>query len=262
MNLTLLVAAGILLPFFGTTLGASAVFFTGSTAKPQLQKLFLGLTSGVMIAASIWSLLLPSIDIARQRGIIPWMPAAVGFLVGIGFLLVLDLIIPHLHPNAVEPEGPSSGLSKSTMLMLAVTLHNFPEGMAVGVAFVGTLSGDPLLPISVAMVLSLGIAIQNIPEGAIISTPLATQGYSKKRAFGYGVLSGVVEPIGALLTILLTGFFVPILPYVLSFAAGAMIYVVVEELIPDIAVGDHSNLGTIGTGVGFALMMILDVALG
>lgn len=262
MNLTMITAAGILLPFLGTTLGAAGVFFVRTAVSPRVQKLFLGFTSGVMIAASVWSLLIPSMEIATEQGIVPWIPATIGFLSGIGFLLILDLIIPHLHVNSALPEGPKVGFSKSTMLILAVTLHNFPEGMAVGVAFAGLLSGDGLISIAAAFVLAIGITIQNIPEGAIISMPLLAQGYRKPKAFALGALSGIVEPIGAIFTLLLTSLIVPILPYVLAFAAGAMIYVVIEELIPDIHVGDHSNFGTIGTATGFAIMMILDVALG
>jgi ZIP family zinc transporter len=262
MNETVIVIIGILLPLLGTCLGAGLVFFLREGMKPGLQKLFLGFAAGVMTAASVWSLLIPAIDMAGERGTVAWLPALVGFLLGIGFLLVLDIVIPHLHLNTDEPEGPDRGYSKSTMLMLAVTLHNIPEGMAVGVVFAGILSGAPEFSVSAALVLSLGIAIQNMPEGAVISMPLRGQGYSRGKAFGAGALSGVVEPLGALVTILLTSLVVPALPYILAFAAGAMIYVVVEELIPESQEGKHSNIGTIGVALGFALMMVLDVALG
>ncbi|MGN0478359.1 MAG: ZIP family metal transporter, partial [Hominenteromicrobium sp.] len=218
--------------------------------------------SGVMIAASVWSLLIPSIEMAEQQGGNAWVPAAVGFLAGIGFLLLLDTFVPHLHINADEPEGKRAGLGRSAMLMLAVTLHNFPEGMAVGVVFAGAVSGNEMVSTAGAFALAIGIAIQNFPEGAIISTPLVSRGMSRRRAFSYGALSGIVEPIGAILTVMLTSFITPLLPYVLSFAAGAMIYVVIEELIPESQSGKHSNIGTIGAALGFVLMMILDVALG
>lgn len=262
MNDTMFVSIGILLPLFGTCLGAATVFLLKDGMRPGLQKLLLGFAAGVMTAASVWSLLIPAIDMTAKRGGIVWLPALVGFLLGIGFLLVLDMVIPHLHLNSDEPEGPNRGYTKSTMLILAVTLHNIPEGMAVGVVFAGILSGTPEFSVSAALVLSLGIAIQNIPEGAVISMPLRGQGYSRRKAFGAGALSGVVEPLGALLTILLTSLVAPVLPYMLSFAAGAMIYVVVEELIPESQEGKHSNIGTIGMALGFALMMVLDVALG
>lgn len=253
---------GLLIPFIGTTLGAGMVFFLRREMSDLLQKALLGFASGVMIAASIWSLLMPAIDMAEESGGIPWIPAAVGFLLGITFLLILDSIIPHLHLDKEEPEGVKTSLKKSTMLVLAVTLHNIPEGMAVGVVFTGLLTENILISAAGAFALSIGIAIQNFPEGAIISMPLKSQGISKTRAFLYGSLSGIVEPIAALITIALTGFIVPILPYLLAFAAGAMIYVVVEELIPESQAGAHSNIGTIGVGIGFVLMMILDVALG
>lgn len=253
---------GILIPFVGTTLGAGMVFFLRREMSDLLQKALLGFASGVMIAASIWSLLMPAIDMAEEAGGIPWIPASVGFLLGIAFLLVLDSIIPHLHLDKEKPEGVKSSLKKSTMLVLAVTLHNIPEGMAVGVVFAGLLTENVLISAAGAFALSIGIAIQNFPEGAIISMPLKSEGISKTRAFLYGSLSGIVEPVAALITIALTGFIVPILPYLLAFAAGAMIYVVVEELIPESQAGEHSNIGTIGVGIGFVLMMILDVALG
>lgn len=253
---------GLLIPFVGTTLGAGMVFFLRREMSDLLQKALLGFASGVMIAASIWSLLMPAIDMAEESGGIPWIPAAVGFLLGIAFLLILDSIIPHLHLDKKEPEGVKTSLKKSTMLVLAVTLHNIPEGMAVGVVFAGFLTENVLISAAGAFALSIGIAIQNFPEGAIISMPLKSEGISKTRAFLYGSLSGIVEPIAALITIALTGFIVPVLPYLLAFAAGAMIYVVVEELIPESQAGVHSNIGTIGVGIGFVLMMILDVALG
>ena len=235
MNDTLKTAIGILIPFLGTALGACFVFFLKREASPWVQKLLLGFASGVMIAASVWSLIIPAI---------------------------LDSVIPHLHLGSDCPEGRSCSLGKSTMLVLAVTLHNLPEGMAVGVVFAGALSGETAVSAAAAFTLAAGIALQNVPEGAVISMPLVGQGVSRGRAFGMGVLSGVVEPIGALLTILLTGLVTPALPYILSFAAGAMIYVVVEELIPEAQAGEHSNVGTIGAALGFVIMMILDVALG
>ena len=253
---------GILIPLLGTTIGAGFVFFLRNEIKPSVQKAMLGFASGVMIAASVWSLLIPAIDMAEKQGAIPWAPAAVGFLLGIGFLLILDSIVPHLHINSDTPEGRKTSLGKSTMLVLAVTLHNFPEGMAVGVVFAGAMSGNAGVSIASALALSLGIALQNIPEGAVISMPLVAQGMSKRRSFTLGVLSGVVEPIGAVITIVITALIVPVLPYVLSFAAGAMIYVVVEELIPETQFGEHSNIGTVSTAIGFVIMMVLDVALG
>ena len=253
---------GIFIPFAGTTLGAAMVFFMRKGMNEALQKLLLGFASGVMIAASVWSLLLPSIEMAEQKGGIAWIPAAGGFLLGMGFLLLLDTLTPHLHFTEEKPEGVPAHLKKTTMLVLAVTLHNIPEGMAVGVTFAGVLSQKNVMTMAGAFALAVGIAIQNFPEGAIISMPLKSQGLSKGRAFAYGALSGIVEPIAAFGTILLTGLVVPLLPYLLSFAAGAMIYVVVEELIPEAQIGKHSNISTIGVAFGFALMMILDVALG
>ena len=253
---------GLMIPFIGTTLGSAMVFLMKNKINNRIEKLLLGFASGVMIAASIWSLIIPSIDMATKQNIIAWLPAAIGFLLGMLFLLLLDSIIPHLHLNSKKPEGMDSKLKKITMMILAVTLHNIPEGMAVGVTFAGALIGDTGITMAGAMALSIGIAIQNFPEGAIISMPLKTEGKSRTKAFVYGMLSGIVEPIGAILTILLTKLVVPILPYLLSFAAGAMIYVVVEELIPESQNGDHSNIGTIGVAIGFTIMMILDVALG
>lgn len=256
------IAIGLLIPFLGTTLGSAMVFLMENKMNTKVQKLLLGFASGVMIAASIWSLITPSIEMAEEQGIVSWIPAAIGFLFGIIFLLVLDSIIPHLHLNSKKPEGIKAKLKNTTMMVLAVTLHNIPEGMAVGVVFAGVLAQNTTITLAGAFALSIGIAIQNFPEGAIISMPLKNEGMSKPKAFLYGTLSGIVEPIGAIITILLTGLVTPILPYLLSFAAGAMIYVVVEELIPESQVGKHSNIGTIGVAIGFVIMMILDVALG
>lgn len=255
-------AIGLLLPFLGTTLGSAMVFFMRQEMNKLLEKLLLGFASGVMIAASVFSLLIPSIDMALEQNKIAYIPAAVGFMGGMLFLLILDSLIPHIHLDSEKPEGVPAKIKKSTMLVLAVTLHNIPEGMAVGVTFAGALIGNTGITMAGAIALALGIAIQNFPEGAIISMPLCSRGVSKKQSFLYGTLSGIVEPIGAVLTILLAQILVPILPYFLSFAAGAMIYVVVEELIPESQNGEHSNIGTIGVAVGFVLMMVLDVALG
>ena len=253
---------GLIIPFIGTTLGSAMVFLMKSKINNKLEKILLGFASGVMVAASVWSLLIPSIDMAMEQKLVAWLPATIGFIFGILFLLILDNIIPHLHIKSSEPEGLKSKLGKSTMMVLAVTLHNIPEGMAVGVALAGALGGNGTITMAGAIALAIGIAIQNFPEGAIISMPLKEEGNSKLKSFLYGTLSGIVEPIGGFITILLTSLVVPILPYLLSFAAGAMIYVVVEELIPESQVGKHSNLGTIGFSLGFVLMMILDVALG
>lgn len=253
---------GLIIPFIGTTLGAGMVFLMKNKINNKLEKILLGFAAGVMVAASVWSLLIPSIDMANEQKIIAWLPATIGFALGILLLLFLDNIIPHLHIKTNEQEGLKTKLSKTMMMVLAVTLHNIPEGMAVGVVLAGAMSGNSLISMAGAITLSIGIAIQNFPEGAIISMPLKEAGNSKSKSFLYGLLSGIVEPIGGLLTILLTSLVVPILPYLLSFAAGAMIYVVVEELIPESQVGKHSNLGTLGFSVGFIIMMILDVALG
>lgn len=253
---------GILIPFAGTTLGAACVFFLKNEIRPLVQKMLLGFASGVMVAASVWSLLIPAMDMSENMGNFAFVPAAVGFLVGILFLLLMDKLVPHLHLGCDEPEGKKCTLKKNTMLVLAVTLHNIPEGMAVGVVFAGMLAENTNITMAGAFALSIGIAIQNFPEGAIISLPLKSEGNTRKRAFTMGMLSGVVEPIGALVTILLASYITPILPYLLAFAAGAMIYVVVEELIPEASEGEHSNIGTIGFAAGFVLMMILDVALG
>ncbi len=253
---------GLLIPFFGTALGSAMCFFMKNEINKKVEKLLLGFASGVMISASVWSLLIPSIDMAKDQGIVEWIPGAVGFLLGIVFLLILDSIIPHLHLHTDKPEGLKAKIEKTTMMVLAVTLHNIPEGMAVGVVFAGALAGNTGISMAGAIALAIGIAIQNFPEGAIISMPLKGEGMSKTKAFLYGTLSGIVEPIGAILTIALTNLVIPILPYFLSFAAGAMIYVVVEELIPESQNGEHSNIGTIGVAIGFVIMMILDVALG
>ena len=253
---------GAFIPMLGTTLGAAMVFFMKGRMPDKLQKALLGFASGVMIAASVWSLIIPAIDMAEAAGGVAWLPAVVGFLAGVGFLLLLDSVIPHMHMDSECPEGVNCGLGKSKMLVLAVALHNLPEGMAVGVVLSGMLSGSGVISVASAFALSIGIAIQNLPEGAIISMPLVGTGLSRKRAFGYGFMSGVVEPVGTIITLLLTSFIQPVLPYILSFAAGAMIYVVIEELIPESQAGAHSNIGTIGAALGFALMMILDIALG
>lgn len=256
------VLLGILVPFLGTALGAASVFLMKKEMNVLVQKLLLGFASGVMIAASVWSLLIPAIEMSGEQGGISWLPAAAGFLCGMGFLLALDQFIPHLHLDSDKPEGKKSALGKSTMLVLAVTLHNIPEGMAVGVVFAGFAAGNTGISLAGAFALAAGIALQNIPEGAVISMPLLGEGLSRRKAFRYGMLSGIVEPVGAAITILLTSLIVPVLPWILAFAAGAMLYVVVEELIPEAQGGEHSNIGTIGVAIGFVLMMILDVALG
>lgn len=256
------IVIGLLIPFLGTTLGAACVFFLKDELNPLVQKGLLGFASGVMVAASVWSLLIPAIDMSGDMGKFAFVPAAVGFALGMAFLFAMDRIIPHLHLNEEKPEGLPSQLKKTTMLVLAVTLHNIPEGMAVGVVFAGLLSGNEKITVASAVALSVGIAIQNFPEGAIISLPLKSEGGSRAKSFFYGMASGVVEPIAATLTILLTGIVTPLLPYLLAFAAGAMLYVVVEELLPEASAGEHSDVGTIGFAAGFLLMMILDVALG
>lgn len=253
---------GILIPFLGTTFGSALVFFMKRTFGDAVSRALTGFASGVMVAASVWSLLIPSIEQAESLGKLSFVPAAVGFWIGVLFLLALDHVIPHLHMNSEKSEGPKSRLEKTTMMVLAVTLHNIPEGMAVGVVYAGYLSANTNISAMGALALSIGIAIQNFPEGAIISMPLRAQGKSKLYSFFGGVLSGVVEPIGAFFTILAAGLVIPALPYLLSFAAGAMLYVVVEELIPEMSGGEHSNIGTIFFAVGFSVMMILDVALG
>ena len=256
------IAIGILIPLIGTTLGAGCVFFLKNTIKPLLQKGLLGFASGIMVAAAIWSLLIPALTMSESMRKLSFIPAVVGFELGILFLLIMDQIIPHLHIDSDKPEGIKSSLKNNTMLVLAVTLHNIPEGMAVGVTFAGLAIGRNGITAAGAIALSIGIAIQNFPEGAIISLPLKSGGTSRKKAFLLGMVSGVVEPIAALITVLMTSLVVPILPYLLSFAAGAMIYVVVEELIPEASAGEHSNIGTIGFAIGFMIMMALDVALG
>jgi len=259
MNLVI----GLTIPFIGTLLGAAMVFLLKQDIPPRLQKLLLGFASGVMIAASVWSLLIPSLEMADDQHIrLSWLPASAGFLGGIMFLLLLDSVIPHLHINSDEPEGVKAKLKKTTMLVFAVTLHNIPEGMAVGVVLAGMMEGASNISVASAMALSLGIAIQNFPEGAIVSMPLKSAGKSSGKAFVSGALSGIVEPIAGIITIMLIRFTLPVLPYLLAFAAGAMIYVVVEELIPEAQSGKHSNIATIGVAIGFVLMMILDVALG
>lgn len=255
------VVYGILIPFLGTSLGAACVFFMKKNLGLSVQRALTGFAAGVMVAASVWSLLIPAIDQSASMGRLSFLPAAIGFWIGILFLLLLDHIIPHMHQPNMEPEGPKTHLKKTTMLVLAVTLHNIPEGMAVGVIYAGYVAGNAGISAMGAFALSLGIAIQNFPEGAIISMPLRSQGMSKQKAFWMGVLSGIVEPIGAILTVLAADLIVPALPYFLSFAAGAMIYVVVEELIPEMSEGKHSDIGTIFFAVGFSIMMILDVAL-
>ena len=253
---------GLLIPFMGTSLGAACVFFMKKELRDPVRRALTGFAAGVMVAASIWSLLIPAIEQSADMGKWSFVPAVFGFWTGILFLLALDHIIPHLHLNSAKSEGPQSRLQKTTMLVLAVTLHNIPEGMAIGVVYAGYLAGNLQISAMGALALSIGIAIQNFPEGAIISMPLKAEGLSNPCSFLYGTLSGAVEPVGAILTILLAGILVPVLPYALSFAAGAMIYVVVEELIPEMSAGRHSNVGTILFAVGFTLMMVLDVALG
>ena len=257
-------ALGLLIPFVGTTLGSAMVFLMRREMNKKLEKLLLGFAAGVMIAASVWSLLIPAIDMAGEQGRTAWIPAAVGFLGGMAFLLVLDSLIPHLHLESAQPEGIEAPLKKTTMLVLAVTLHNIPEGMSVGVTFAGALFGHAGITMAGAFALAVGIAIQNFPEGAIISMPLRSEGMPRFRAFTYGSAWASSEPtdVGAAVTILLASRIVPALPYLLAFAAGAMIYVVVEELIPESQTGEHSNVGTIGVALGFVIMMILDVALG
>lgn len=255
------IAQGLLLPFLGTALGSACVFFMRRELSTELTKILSGFAAGVMVAASVWSLLIPAMEQSSQMGRMAFVPAVVGFMLGMLFLILLDHVTPHMHLDQTV-EGPKSKLKNTTMMVLAVTLHNIPEGMAVGVVYAGWVGGNANITAAGAFVLALGIAIQNFPEGAIISMPLHAQGASKKRAWIYGVLSGIVEPIAGLITILLSGLIVPVLPYLLSFAAGAMIYVVVEELVPDMAEGGHSNVGTLAFMIGFSLMMALDVALG
>lgn len=253
---------GVLIPFLGTSLGAASVFFMKRQLSDRVQRILTGFAAGVMVAASVWSLLIPAIEQAAWMGKLAFIPAFIGFWLGILFLLTLDHLIPHLHARSNQVEGKKSKLQRTTMMVLAVTLHNIPEGMAVGVVYAGLISGNAQISTTGALALSLGIAIQNFPEGAIISMPLHAEGMKRSKAFCGGVLSGIVEPIGAILTILGAQLIVPALPYLLSFAAGAMLYVVVEELIPEMSQGKHSNMGTISFATGFSIMMMLDVALG
>ena len=254
---------GLLIPFIGTTAGAACVFLLKDELKPRIQKFLLGFASGVMVAASVWSLLIPAMNMAEPMGKLAFIPAAAGVLLGMAFLLILDKTIPHLHLGSDTPEGPEKKLDRATMMLFAVTLHNIPEGMAVGVVFAGVVSGSSEMTVAGAIALAIGIAIQNFPEGAVISLPLKSETEMKSgKAFTYGMLSGIVEPVAAFITVLLADMITPILPYVLAFAAGSMLYVVVEELIPEANEGDHSNIGTIAFALGFVLMMVLDVALG
>lgn len=259
---SLAIAKGLLIPFIGTSLGAMCVFFMKSRINLKLQKALTGFAAGVMVAASVWSLLIPAMEQSENMGIFAFVPAVTGFWIGIVFLLLIDTLTPHLHINSNVPEGPKTRLKRTTMLVLAVAIHNIPEGMAVGVVYAGWKAGNTGITVMGALALSIGIAIQNFPEGAIVSMPLCAQGMSRKKACFWGIMSGAVEPLAAFITILLSGLLIPVLPYLLSLAAGAMFYVVVEELIPEIAEGDHSNLGTIMFAAGFTLMMALDVALG
>lgn len=256
-----LIAKGLLIPFLGTSLGAACVFVMKKEMNHKLQKALTGFASGVMVAASIWSLIIPALEQCEHMGKLAAMPAIAGFCLGMMFLLLLDVVTPHMHLNNTS-EGPKSNLQKTTMMVLAVVLHNIPEGMAVGVIYAGWISGKASISAAAALTLSIGIAIQNFPEGAIISMPLKSNGISKGKAFGYGIGSGIVEPVAGLITILLSSLVVPILPYLLGFAAGAMIYVVVEELIPEMSEGEHSNLATVLFMIGFSLMLFLDVTLG
>lgn len=260
--MTIEVLSAIFLPFLGTVVGSGFVFFLKGQMNRTLQRALTGFAAGVMVAASVWSLIIPAMEQSAHLGKLSFLPAFIGVWGGILFLLALDHLIPHLHLNSQCPEGARCNLGKSTMMVLAVALHNLPEGMAVGVVVAGWMTGNESISAAAALALSLGIALQNLPEGAIISMPLKSNGMKRGRAFGYGVASGVIEPIGAILTILLANLVVPILPYLLSFSAGAMLYVVVEELIPEMSEGEHSNVGTLFFAVGFTLMMVLDVALG
>lgn len=253
---------GLMIPFIGTTVGAACVLFMRRELKPTIQKALLGFAAGVMVAASVWSLLIPAMDMSEDMGRFAFVPAAVGFVIGIAFLLLLDRAIPHLHIGCDESEGPKCTLKKSTMLVLAVTIHNIPEGISSGAVFAGLLTHNTNVTLAGAFALSVGIAIQNLPEGFIVSLPIRSEGNGRGKAFLYGTMSGIVEPIAGGITVLLAAYITPILPYLLAFAAGAMIYVVVEELIPESAEGSHSNIGTIGFALGFVLMMVLDVALG
>ncbi|MDO4745954.1 MAG: ZIP family metal transporter [Bacillota bacterium] len=252
----------ILLPFMGTIIGSALVFFLKGQMNKGLQRALLGFASGVMVAASIWSLIMPAMEQSAHLGKLSFLPAFIGVWAGVLFLLVLDRLVPHLHMNSDCPEGMQCELKKPTMLFFAVALHNLPEGMAVGVVAAGWIAGEEAISVSAALALAIGIAIQNVPEGAIISMPMRSDGLSRRKAFGYGAVSGAVEPVGAVITILLAALMVPVLPYLLAFSAGAMLYVVVEELIPEMSEGEHSNIGTVFFTVGFSIMMVLDVALG
>ena len=256
------IAVGLIIPLLGTMLGSAFVFFMKDEMPDRVQKTMLGFASGVMVAASVWSLLIPAMEMEEAKGAWSVLPASVGFLLGVGFLLLIDELTPHLHLGNSQPEGPRSRLSRTAMLTLAVTIHNLPEGMAVGVVFAGAESGVSNISLASAVAVSLGIAIQNVPEGAIISMPMRAEGNSRWRSFWIGSLSGVVEPVGGLAVVLLASLLTPVLPYMLAFAAGAMFYVVVEELIPEASSGRHTNLSTIGFAVGFVLMMVLDVVMG
>ena len=259
--MTTALGIGLLIPLLGTMLGSAFVFFMKDGLSPRVQKTLLGFASGVMVAASVWSLLIPAMEMEADNGKWSVVPAAVGFLLGMGFLLLLDELTPHLHVGSDTPEGPRSRLSRTAMLALAVTIHNLPEGMAVGVVFAGAEQGAAGLSLASAVAVSLGIAIQNIPEGAIISMPMRAEGNSRWRSFLIGSLSGAVEPVGAIAVLLLASLLMPVMPYMRAFAAGAMFYVVVEELIPEASEGEHSNLSTIGFAIGFVLMMVLDVVM-
>lgn len=262
MPISLETLAGVLVPFVGTSLGSACVLFMKRDLRPGLHRALTGFAAGVMVAASIWSLLVPAMEQSEALKVPAFLPAVAGFWLGVLFLLLLDHVVPHLHQGSNQAEGPRTALARTTMLVLAVTIHNIPEGMAVGAVFAGYQTQNAVISLSGALALSLGIAIQNFPEGAIISMPLRSEGVSKGRALGYGVLSGVVEPVAALATILASGLILPLLPYLLSFAAGAMMYVVVEELIPEMSQGTHSNVGVLAFSAGFTVMLALDVALG
>lgn len=256
------VLAGIMIPFLGTLLGSACVYFMKGEMKESTQKMLAGFASGVMVAASVWSLLIPSLDQSQHMGTFAFVPASVGFLFGLLFLLALDHLIPHIHAGTDEIEGPHVSLKKTTLMVLAVTLHNIPEGMAVGIVYAGYINGNHTISFAAALALAIGIAIQNFPEGAIVSMPLCAQGHNRHKAFMQGTLSGLVEPVASFITIMASSLIMPFLPYLLSFAAGAMLYVVVEELIPEMSQGSHSNKGTVFFAIGFVIMMILDTVLG
>lgn len=253
---------GLLIPFLGTVIGSSFVFFIKDTVPPRVQKTLMGFASGVMVAASVWSLLIPGMEINAEAGTRAVVPVVLGFLTGMAFLLLIDNLTPHIHPGDSSPEGPRSRLSRTSMLVLAVTIHNLPEGMAVGTVLAGSMQGEAGITVAAAVAMSVGIALQNIPEGAIVSMPLRAAGGSRLKAFFMGSMSGIVEPLGSVVVLLLASFIVPALPFLLAFAAGAMLYVVIEELIPEASQGEHSNLSTIGFAIGFSMMMVLDVVLG